>query len=469
VLNLYFLITTKTQKFTEDKIQVFLCLRGFFYSNIDVMMEKVSYKKIFVFWLPLAATWLMMSVEGPFLAAVIARLAEPKFNLAAYGVAFSFALIIEAPIIMIMSASTALVEDRESFLKLRNYTYFLNSSITLLMLIFLIPDIFFFITMDLIELPEKVARLTYWATIVMLPWPGAIGYRRFYQGILIRNNFTRRVAYGTIIRLTSMAGTALILYSAGDIPGVVVGAAALSVGVTLEAVASRLMSYAIVKNIPVEDSPEKRLTYGGITRFYYPLAMTSILALGVHPLVTFFVGQSRFAIESLAVLPVITSLVFIFRSIGLSYQEVAISLVGKHWEGYIPVRNFAFVLAGLVIFFLAVIAFTPLAVVWLHYISGLSIDLTDFARLPLQIMFIMPGLSVVLSLQRSILVSARLTEPITWATVSEVLGIIIVMFIGITYLDLVGAVAATAALITGRLAANIYLLPPYVKAVGSRQ
>jgi len=142
-------------------------------------MKKVTYKKIIVFWLPLAATWLMMSVEGPFLAAVIARLAEPKFNLAAYGVAFSFALIIEAPIIMIMSASTALVESRESFVKLRNYTYFLNGSITFLMLIFLIPDIFYFITMDLIELPTQVARLTYQATIVLLPWPGAIGYRRF--------------------------------------------------------------------------------------------------------------------------------------------------------------------------------------------------------------------------------------------------------------------------------------------------
>ena len=70
-----------------------------------------TYRGILVFWLPLLATWLMMSVEGPFLAAIIARLADPKYNLAAYGVAFSFALIIEAPIIMIMSASTALARS----------------------------------------------------------------------------------------------------------------------------------------------------------------------------------------------------------------------------------------------------------------------------------------------------------------------------------------------------------------------
>jgi hypothetical protein len=69
----------------------------------------------------------MMAIEGPFLAAVIARLPDPKFNLAAWGVAFAFAILVEAPIIMIMSASTALAEDAASFLKLRNFTYILNA------------------------------------------------------------------------------------------------------------------------------------------------------------------------------------------------------------------------------------------------------------------------------------------------------------------------------------------------------
>ena len=77
--------------------------------------KDLTNKTILIFWLPLAATWLLMSVEGPFLASVIARMDEPKFNLAAYGVAFSFALIVEAPVIMLMSAEN-------SFKKLRNFT-----------------------------------------------------------------------------------------------------------------------------------------------------------------------------------------------------------------------------------------------------------------------------------------------------------------------------------------------------------
>ena len=40
------------------------------------------------FWSPLAATWVMMAAEGPLIAATIARLPDPKLNLAAHGVAF---------------------------------------------------------------------------------------------------------------------------------------------------------------------------------------------------------------------------------------------------------------------------------------------------------------------------------------------------------------------------------------------
>ena len=39
-------------------------------------MSRLSNRNIFRFWAPLAATWLMMAAEGPFLAAVIARLAD---------------------------------------------------------------------------------------------------------------------------------------------------------------------------------------------------------------------------------------------------------------------------------------------------------------------------------------------------------------------------------------------------------
>lgn len=421
--------------------------------------------------MPLAATWLMMAAEGPFLAAVIARMIEPKINLAAYGVAYSLAIIVEAPIIMIMSATTALYKNKDSFLKLRNFTYSANALITLFMLILVIPPVFFYFAESIIGLPHNVAELTHAATIVFLPWPAAIGYRRLYQGILIKNDKTKKVAYGTIVRLITMAVVAVILYFLDIFDGVVVGAAALSLGVVAEAIASKIMCRTIIKEIKAREDiyeGQEPLTYKGIYKFYYPLALTSIISLAVHPMVTFFMGNARMSIESLAVLPVINSLVFVFRSVGLSYQEVTIALMGENFLQYKKLRNFAVLLGAITVIILYTIAFTPLAEIWFHKISGLSIELTEFAILPLQIIALMPALTVVINFQRAVLIYAKSTSPLSIATTIEVIGIILVLFLTIKVFDFVGVIAAVLGFVFGRISANLYILPSFFRAIRKR-
>ncbi len=423
--------------------------------------ESLTQARIFRFWLPLAATWLMMAVEGPFLAAVIARLAEPTYNLAAYGVAFSLALVVEAPVIMLMSAATALARNRLSYIRLRSFTHLLNAAVTLATGIMLLPPFFDAIASDLIGLPPEVASRTHIALLILLPWPAAIGIRRLYQGVLIRNGFTRRVAYGTVVRLVAMFGTAFLFANHGGIEGAWVGAAALSMGVMSEAVASRFMVGGVLRRLmqtPGEASGAAA-SWVALTRFYYPLALTTLLSLGIHPVVTFFVGNSRMSLESLAVLPVIGALVFIFRSLGLAYQEVVIALIGDQHEGYRALRQFGALLGVGVAVCLSLIAWTPLAGVWFQNISGLTEELAVFALVPTRILALIPGLTALLSFQRSIMVIRSTTNRITWATVIEVGGTIVMLWAAIAIFDVVGAIAAAAALLLGRIGANVYLAP----------
>ena len=269
-----------------------------------------SYGRIFRLWLPMAGTWLFMSVEAPFLAAVIARLAEPKPNLAAFGVAFAVAILIEAPVIMMLSASTALVEGPVSFRRLYRFTQVLNAAITVVMLGLLLTPAWRWIAAEGIGLPPDVVELTQVALLLLLPWPGAIGYRRFYQGLLIRHGLTRRVAYGTVVRLSTMSVTSLTLFTATDLPGAWVAAAGLSAGVCTEAVAARIMTVRIARKI-LNGHPEgtDELTYRRIVDFYTPLALTSTISLAIHPLISFFMGHARYPLESLAVLPVVNGAV----------------------------------------------------------------------------------------------------------------------------------------------------------------
>jgi hypothetical protein len=294
--------------------------------------------------------------------------------------------------------------------------------------------------------------------LILVPWPATIGYRRFYQGLLVRQGLTRLIALGTVVRLTTMAATGLALYKMTNLPGALVGASALTMGVSLEAVAARIMTLGVVREIKRIDE-EESLSYRRIVDFYTPLALTAVISLAVHPLVAFFMGQSRFSLESLAVLPVVNSLSFIFRSIGLSYQEVAIAVMARSERNVGPAWRFAALLATAGSITMASIAFTPLAWIWYRDVSGLSTELTQFAILPTRILTLLPALSVLLSFQRSLLVHGRMTGPLTWATIIEVGGIVAALWLGIVGFDLVGVTAAAAAFILGRIAGNVYLIP----------
>jgi hypothetical protein len=426
-----------------------------------VMEPELTRKKIAAFWLPLFSTWLMMGVEGPFIAAIIARLADAKFNLAAFGVAFSLGMLFESPIIMMLSAANALVKDRQTYLKLRRFNNALNIGITLAMLLILVPPVFFWLTRGLIGMPLAVAQLTRRATLILLPWPAAIGYRRFYQGILIGHKMPHRVAYGTVVRLSSMAATAWLLYLFSSLPGACVGTAALAAGVVMEALASRVMAGPLVRELlaaPARVSgKEIKLSNRVLATFYFPLALTSVLGLAVHPMMSFFMGKSRLPIESLAVLPVLNALTFIFRSAGLSFQEAAIALLGKGGESYRKLRSFAWLLGIVASGLLAMIAFSPAATWWFHGVSGLSLELTGLAILPIRIFTVIPALEVLLAFQRAQIVVGKNTRPITRATAIEVAVIALVLLLVVSGTHLVGVTAAALAAVSGRLCAVAYL------------
>ena len=437
--------------------------------------EPLTCRRIAAFWLPLAGTWLMMAAEGPYLAAIVARLDQPTENLAAFGVAFALAIIIEAPVIMLMAASTALVTDAASYATLRRFTWALGAVLTLVQVVAVLPPVFDRLAVSLIGLPPDVARLTHQGLAVMLPWPVAVGYRRFRQGLLIRRGLTRLVTCGTALRLVAMSAAALAAARAPGLQGVHVATLALAAGVVVEAVACGFMTRGVVAGLragaaapagagrapqaPSTAEPvAAALTMPAVFRFYLPLALTSTLALAVQPAVTFFVGQSRSALESLAVLPVIHGLTFLFRALGLSYQEVGIALFGDRWEQYRPIRNFGYMLAAAAAGGLGLIVFTPLAAVWFEGVSGLSPELAAFALPPAQILALLPAGSVWICFQRSVLVHARRTAPITWAGIVEVAVVVLLLAVTTRALSWVGAVGAATAIVGGRLAGTLFLV-----------
>src|SRR5437879_1201619 len=101
-------------------------------SQIKEVYKQESIPHIFHVWLPLAVSFQFMMLEGPAFQAAIGALPAVELNLAAWGLCMQLSLIIESPVIMLLSTSIALVNDGASFRALRKFTLALIAGCTLI-------------------------------------------------------------------------------------------------------------------------------------------------------------------------------------------------------------------------------------------------------------------------------------------------------------------------------------------------
>jgi len=403
----------------------------------------------------------MMALEGPVLQSFVSWLPNQTENLAAYGLATNLAMIIESPVIMILSATVALVNNKSSFEKLRRFGYILNTIVTIVYLIVLLPPVFSFIAFSVLSLTTDIAELLHKGMLCLVLWSASIGYRRFYQGLMIKRGQTRLVAIGTVARLVTMALSAFIL-SRFNIDGVIVGAGALGAGVLLEAVATRIMARDVVKYFKQNETVGNNLGTKNILSFYIPLALTSVVGMAINPLMSFFMGRFANPIESLAVFPVVDSLVFQFRSAGFSYQEVGIALLGENNRNEHKIRNVGYGLMIATTLLLILVAFTPLLhIIYTIFPYHLQPSLSEFAILPTRIFILLPILSVLYSLQRAMLINSRLTKQVTTSTMIELVTIAIILTALVQVSTMTGIVAVSISLVTGKILANMYMFKYY--------
>jgi hypothetical protein len=332
--------------------------------------KPLSLRHVAQTWWPLAASWVLMGAELPALSAIVARLAEPKIHLAAYGgVVFPLALLIESPIIMLLAASTALSKDWDSYLKLRRFTMRAGALLTALHVLI-----------------------------------------AFTPGL------------GTALRLSVDGIVLAIGFLLGNIPGIVVATGTVAAGVISEAIYVGICVRPVLHNQLKQASPiDTPLTFPDMIAFYFPLAMTSLLNLLVQPIGSAALSRMPQPLESLAVWPVVSGLIFMHRSLGIAYNEVVVALLDEP-RSTPSLRRFTTYLTVITTLLLLTIAGTPLSAIWFERVSALNPSLAALARLSLWIALPIPGLNVLQSWYQGAIVHNRRTR-----AVSEAVGIFLLI------------------------------------------
>ena len=133
-------------------------------------------RDIFLFWLPLFASWLLMTAEGPTITAVINRLPNEVIMLAAAGIVISLSVTIESPIMNMLATSTALVKDRQSYLLVRRFTIHWMVLLTAVSLLIAFTPLFNVIVTGWLDVPLDVAVWVRPGLKIMSLWSASIGW-----------------------------------------------------------------------------------------------------------------------------------------------------------------------------------------------------------------------------------------------------------------------------------------------------
>ena len=395
--------------------------------------QPVPVRRVVKLWWPLAASWFLMSVEGPLLNGVVARLLNPEINLAAYGgVVLPIALIIEAPIIMLLSASTAMCKDKASYLKLRRFMMLLSLGLTILHALIAFTPLYYFVTQKLIGVPAEVVEPARIGLMIMLPWTWAIGFRRFQQGVMIRFGHSDGVMTSTFVRLFILILALGAGYWIGSIPGVIVATTAQALGVTCEAIYAGFRVKPVLQQHLYLEPETELFTWREFSAFYIPLMLTSLLNFIVQPIGSAAVSRMPKAVESLAVWGVVSNLIFFTRSVGLAYNEVVVALLDEKGSSA-SLRKFSHILAVILSVVILLIAFTPLSMVWFRDIAALSPELADMARIAFMFVILVPATSVYQSWFQGAITNSRKTNGITESIIVFLAAFVVVLIGGVAW------------------------------------
>lgn len=424
----------------------------------STLQSNLSFRRIFNTWWPLAASWLLMGAELPVLSAIVARLENPEINLAAYGgIIFPIALLIEAPIIMLLAASTALCKDWESYRLVRWFMLISGATLTGLHVLIAFSPLYYLVVDEILGAPQEIIEPARIGLMIMTPWTWSIAYRRFNQGVLIRFGHPQSVTIGTIIRLTADTLVLLFGYFIGSIPGVIVATSAVAAGVISEAIYSGIVVRPVVQNeLKVAPPVSERLSWKAFFSFYMPLAMTSLLTLIALPIGSATLSRMPRALESLAVWPVVSGLIFMFRSLGVAYNEVVVALLDER-NSFASLRRFTNILAGATSTSLLVLVVTPLSLLWFGWVSALEPELANLARQSMWITIALPAIAVFQSWYQGAIVHGRRTRGITEAVVVYLVCILVISWAGVIWGRTTGLYIGLAAMSFSMLAQTGWL------------
>ena len=307
-----------------------------------------------------------------------------------------------------------MVKDRASYLLVRRFTLHWIVLLTAVSILIAFTPLFDLIIMGWLDVPTEVAVWVRPGLQIMVFWSAAIAWRRFLQGVLIRFNRTKMVAWGTAVRLFFVAITVIGLGFFTDLPGIVSGASAWMAGVLTEAAFATWAIRPLLQNELAPDSPPadgSAVSYRQLFWFHLPLAGTALLSLLAQPMVQSSLSRLSQPTQSLAAWPILFQITLMTRAAAFSLPEVVIAL-SKKPNMFRPLRTFSFRLAAALIALMLLVIFTPAARFYIFVVQDMTEAVGNLAMSSVILFMFFPALAALTSWLRGLLINEQATKAI---------------------------------------------------------
>jgi progressive ankylosis protein len=406
-------------------------------------------------FMPLSLSDVSMALGDPLTTTTLAHLPDARNNLAAVGVAKAIAIFCESPIIMLLHASNALAPTQASRRALWQFALIASGAMSLLLALTTLPFVFNIIGEGWLGVvPSLSGTIRSTLTIVIL-WPFAIGWRRYFQGLLIHSGQSNAVAQAGIMRLVVVGG----ILAGGFMlkaNGAVVAGMSLVWGVIAEAVAVTYLARKLgaTKLPETKSSPELPQDLAGVWKFYAPLGGTMMLGWGARAALVGIVARSTDGSIALAAWPAAWGLVLVIANSTRMVQQIIIrnrKLIADR-----VLITFAISVGVVCSLILLAVSGTPISEVAISYFIGRDIELITRVRPVLLICAVMP---LLVSLQNA-LQGFLVSDGRTWG-VNQAAWIGAIVMLGTAYLAAQlgrnGAIAAAIGMMLGNTIEISYL------------
>lgn len=373
-----------------------------------------------------------MAMEGPVCVSMLSRRFDPELQTAAFTAIMAMALWIESPVIDLLATSTTLSKDRNSFLSLRKFALAIMATATSIHALFVLTPLYGWATASVLSYPKPLADAAHAGMVVMIPWSACIGWRRFLQGILIRHGYTKRIGFGTGIRVGTLASVAIGLAALTKIPGATIAGCALIASVAAEVVFVHFAAWPIVREKFLGSDVEagEPLPIRRLWKFHLPLTATTLVTLSGPLLASRALALSPSPVLGLAGYQVAAALIWLHRTAVYALPEAVITLIPEDLQRR-TLSRFCSIVGFVTTGSMAALALTGLDRVVFGSVFKATAEEMPFARLAFVGCILMPLLGAWQSYARGVLTYKHITVARLYAIGVGVTAMVLLLELGI--------------------------------------